>query len=232
MDENHRLDFADIIASTIHDTKNTIGMIFNTLEEMTARCRQQGCAHHQDLFLLQYEIKRLNNGLIRLLALYKAQKVPLSVNINLHSLRDCLEEVIDQNEPVLLSRGIDLELDCPDDLFWSFDKGLVVGILDNVLNNAYRYTKNRLKITAKKEGGYLILGVEDNGPGYPPGFIMDGSFPEDMTKSVSFLTGNTGLGLYFSLLVAAAHRREDRRGHIRIANDGALGGGIFTLYLP
>jgi len=232
MDENHRLDFADIIASTIHDTKNTIGMIFNTLEEMTARCRQQGCEHHQDLFLFQYEIKRLNNSLIRLLALYKAQKAPLRININFHSLRDCLEELIDQNEPVLISRQIQWEMDCPDDLFWSFDKGLIVGVLDNVLNNTYRYTKNLLKISAQQEGGWLVLTVEDNGPGYPPGFIMDSGIPGGMTKPVSFLTGNTGLGLYFSVLVAAAHRRNNLQGHIRVANGGSLGGGVFSLHLP
>jgi signal transduction histidine kinase len=163
MDESHRLDFADVIAATIHDTKNTIGMIFNTLEEMTEQCLRQGCGRHEGLFLLQYEIKRLNNALIRLLALYKARKTPMTLNMNLHAVRDCLEEVIDQNEPILASRGIAVGIDCPADLFWAFDKGLVIGILDNVLNNAYRYTKDRLLIRAGKAGTFLIVDVEDNG---------------------------------------------------------------------
>jgi len=232
MDENHRLDFSDVIAATMHDTKNTIGMIFNTLEEMTARCRRQGCSHHEELFLLQYEIKRLNNSLIRLLALYKSQKTPMTVNMNLHSVRDCLEEVMYQNEPILASRVIVVDLDCPDDLFWAFDKGLIVGILDNVLNNAYRYTKDRLIIRGEKDSDYLILHIEDNGSGYPPAFLMDGSDREGLETTVSFLTGNTGLGLYFSKLAARSHERNHLNGYIQVANGSSIGGGIFSLYLP
>ncbi len=232
MDEKHRLDFSDVIAATMHDTKNAIGMIFNTLEEMTAWCLRQGCSHHGDLFLLQYEIKRLNNSLIRLLALYKSQNTPLTVNMNFHSVRDCLEEVMDQNEPILASRGIILDLDCQDDLCWAFDKGLIVGILDNVINNAYRYTKDRLTVRGKRDGHFLIINIEDNGPGYPPAFLMDGGDREGMGTTVSFLTGNTGLGLYFSKLAAQSHKRNDLNGYIKVANGSGIGGGIFSLYLP
>ncbi|MDI9569646.1 MAG: HAMP domain-containing sensor histidine kinase [Pseudomonadota bacterium] len=232
MDEKHRIEFSDIIAATIHDTKNAIGMIFTTLEEMTDRCRERGCDLHKDLFPLQYEVKRLNNSLIRLLALYKSEKTPMTVNLDLHSVRDCLEEVMDRNEPILASRGISVSLDCPGDLFWSFDKGLVVGILDNVLNNAYRYTKDRLIIGGERRDDYLILRVEDNGSGYPPFFLMDGGVEENMRTPVSFLTGNTGLGLYFSKLAARSHRRNNRNGFIKVANDSSIGGGIFSLYLP
>jgi len=232
MDDSHRLDFSDVIASTIHDTKNTLGMIFNTLEEMTSRCQQRGCQHHEGLFLLQYEIKRLNNSLIRLLALYKSQKAPININMNFHPLRDCLEEVIAQNEPILVSRGIIVELECPSHLFWAFDKGLVIGVLDNVLNNAYRYTKDRIKMTAIQRGSYLLITIADNGKGYPDDFLVDGSNPDGMAQPVSFLTGNTGLGIYFSTLVAKAHRRNILEGYIKVANEGPLGGGMFALYLP
>ena len=49
---------------------------------------------------------------------------------------------------------------------------------------------------------------------------------------VSFLTGSTGLGLYFSSLVAGAHTRDGRKGYVCTANGGKWGGSVFSLFLP
>jgi signal transduction histidine kinase len=207
-------------------------MLYNTLDEMVGKCRKKNCAGQNDLFMLQYEIRRLNHNFIRLLALYKARQSSFSVSIDYHNVYDCLEESIVENLPLLQSRGIEIDLLCPPDLFWAFDKGLVLGILDNVLNNAYRYTKDKLRLTADTEEEYLVVHFEDNGSGYPAELMMDSRKTDGISKEVSFLTGSTGLGLYFSMLVAAAHTRDGRKGYIKTENGGAYGGGVFSLYLP
>jgi len=232
MDDRQRLNFVDILASTLHDTKNAMGMVYSRLEEMEDHCRGRGCPRHADLLELQYEIQRLNSNLIRLLALYKAERTPLKVNCDLHNVSDFLDEVLDRNEPLLARKGIAVETDCPSDLFRAFDKGLVTGILDNVLNNAFRYAKVKVLLAGRPEGDGLLIEVSDDGPGYPPRLLMDSSREGGIAEPSSFLTGNTGLGLYFALLVARAHRRDDREGYIRVTNGGALGGGCFALYLP
>ncbi len=232
MDDIHTLDFSDILASTVHDTKNSLGMLYNTLESMISQCQAKGCTTQNDLFMLQYEIRRLNHNFIRLLALYKAPKKSFALNADYNVVYDCLEESILENEPLLSSRGIDIELVCPTDLFWTFDKGLVEAILDNVLNNAYRYTKDKLRMSAGIDNGYLVIHLEDNGNGYPASLTLDGNDLEAMDPHVSFLTGSTGLGLYFSMLIARSHTREGRRGFVKAMNGGIYGGGIFSLYLP
>ena len=60
------MSFADILAMTLHDTKNSLGILFNNLEDIIAGCRSQNCAKHAEFYMLQYEIQRLNNSLIRL----------------------------------------------------------------------------------------------------------------------------------------------------------------------
>ena len=232
MDDIHTLDFSDILASTVHDTKNSLGLLYNTLETMINQCQASGCTAQNDLFMLQYEIRRLNHNFIRLLALYKTQKKAFSVNIDYQDVYDCLEEAILENEPLLSSRGIDIELDCPPALFWTFDKALVMDILDNTLNNAYRYTKDKLHMSASEENGYLVIRLEDNGSGYPASLLMDGKELYTLDPHISFLTGSTGLGLYFSMLIAGSHIREGRTGFIKTANGGFYGGGVFSLYLP
>jgi two-component system, OmpR family, sensor histidine kinase SenX3 len=227
-----KMDFSDILASTLHDTKNSIGLLFNTLEEIISQCKSQSCDSYHGFYMLQYEIKRLNNNLIRLLSLYKASKDQFQINVDYHSVLEFIEDVIMQNEPVLNSKGIGVELDCSEELFWAFDRGLLAGVIDNVINNAFRYTKEKVKISAREQNGYLAMYIEDDGPGYPDCMLFDGGQAGNLSKEVNFNTGSTGLGLYFSMLVAKSHFNKDKEGFVSIANGGVYNGGVFTIYLP
>lgn len=229
---NDTMDFLDILASTLHDTKNSLGMISNTLAEIVAQHEEEGNSLSREFSVVQYEIKRLNHNQIRLLSLYKAQRSLFVINRDYHCVGECIEEVVLQNEPILLAKGIDSELDCPETLFWTFDRGLVAGIVDSLLNNAYRYTKDRVRVSAEEKGGRLRLQVEDNGVGYPESMLIGGPEEALQKKSIDFDTGSMGLGLYFAQLVARSHSRGDAEGYITLANGGALGGGVFSLYLP
>lgn len=233
MDDRDTLAFSDVLASTAHDTKNSLGMLYNTVEQLIVQCQQRGCEVQRDLFLLQYELRRLNHNFIRVLALYKAQQNCFSLRIDYQSVGDCLDEAILGNEPLLSSKGIEIVLECEETLFWAFDKELIMGILESALNNEYLYAKDKIRVSAGTEAGFLWIRMEDNGPGYPQAFLMDSrkiALPAD--RSVSFLTGSTGLGLYFAAQVAAAHTREDRAGYLVTANGGTYGGSVLTLYLP
>jgi K+-sensing histidine kinase KdpD len=228
----NKMNFSDILASTLHDTKNSLGILFNNLEDIIDSCRKQNCARHSEFYMMQYEIQRLNHSLIRLLSLYKAEKSQLAVNIDYHAISDILEEVAAQHEILLGSRGIKLLTECEDGLFWAFDRNLVEGVLDNVINNAFRYAQVTVKISALTENGYLVLQVEDDGRGYPPAMLINERKEPEFKQEIDFKTGSTGLGLYFSLMVAAMHVNCDKKGFISIANGGTMGGGVFSVYLP
>ncbi|HPL97193.1 MAG TPA: HAMP domain-containing sensor histidine kinase [Smithellaceae bacterium] len=226
------ISFTDILAMTLHDTKNSLGILFNNLEDIIAGCRAENCAKYSEFYLLQYEIQRLNNSLIRLLSLYKAEKSQLAANIDYHAASDLLEEIAASHEILLASRGIKLFTQSADDLFWAFDRSLIEGVIDNVINNAFRYAKTAVKISALEENEYFVLKIEDDGAGYPPGMLFNEEKQPDFKQEVDFKTGSTGLGLYFSMMVADLHVNREKRGFISIANGGSLGGGAFSIYLP
>jgi len=228
----NKMSFSDILASTLHDTKNSLGILFNNLEDITDNCRKQNCTRHSEFYMLQYEIQRLNHSLIRLLSLYKAEKAQLTVNIDYHAISDLLEEVAAGHEILLSSRGIKLITECEDGLFWAFDRNLVEGVLDNVINNAFRYAQVTLKISASTQNSYLVLQVEDDGGGYPPAMLINEGKQPEFKQEIDFKTGSTGLGLYFSMMVAAMHVNCGKKGFISIVNGGTMGGGVFTVYLP
>ncbi len=229
---SNKLDFLDILASTVHDTKNSLGILFNTMEEIIQECRERDCATHQRFYKLQYEIKRLNGSLVRLLSLYKAERGKLSINLDLYSVSEFLDDVAAENKPLLESKGIETEVCCPDDLFRVFDRGMVSSVLNNVLNNAYHYSGDKVRISARQEKEHLLLQVEDNGKGYPDCMIVDTENGFSEKTEIDFNTGSTGLGLYFSMLVAKTHVHGDKEGWITVTNGGSLGGGVFSLHLP
>lgn len=226
------MNFADILASTLHDTKNSLGVLLNNIDDIIVSCREKNCDRHAEFYAMQYEIQRLNNSLIRLLSLYKAEKSQLSANIDYQAIEDVLDEVATTHEILLNSRGIHLYTESEEGLFWAFDRNLVAGVLDNVINNAFRYAQNTVKIRAFTENGYLVLQIEDDGRGYPPSMLINENKQPEFKQEIDFKTGSTGLGLYFSLMVAGMHVNNDKKGFISVMNGGSLGGGIFSIYLP
>jgi len=226
------MEFSDILASTLHDTKNSLGLLFNNLEDIIVDCREKKCPSHVEFYKLQYEIKRLNNSLIRLLSLYKAEKSQLAINIDYHSIGDILEDESIQHESLLNARGIKIEIDCDPALFWALDRNLVAGVLDNIINNCFRYTKAKVKISSFTEDNYLVIRIEDDGTGYPPSMLFNERNNPEFKKGIDFQTGSTGLGIYFSVMVSAMHKNNGRSGFISIANGGILNGGIFSIYIP
>ncbi len=227
--EKKDMQFPAFLASIAHDMKNSLGMLINTTEEILGNCSGKDCPSNPLLSKLQYEAKRVNNNLIQLLALYKMDKDQYTLSIAYHSVAEFLEDAALQNTPLLAFKGIAIETNCSDDLTWFFDSDLIAGVINNVMNNAYRYAHNSVAITAGEEDGYLVIHIRDDGEGYPDHMLTEGA---GMPQHINFSTGSTGLGIYFASIVANMHRNKNRTGFIRTSNCDSNGGGCFSIYLP
>ena len=166
---------------------------------------------------------------MELLAIYRINNNQYVANIDEYPVHEFLFENLCQHETMIRHRGIDTEIACDRDLYWFFDRELVSGVISNVINNLYKYTRNKLHISAVKEDGYLLIQIRDNGPGYPEDMLFDNN---EQQQRISFDHASTGLGLYFARLVAELHRNKGRSGYITTTNDGIDGGGCFSIYLP
>ncbi|MBI5408166.1 MAG: HAMP domain-containing histidine kinase [Nitrospirae bacterium] len=223
------IDFPAFLASMAHDMKNSLSMLLNTLDEVFLTCTDKNCPSHKQLSQVQYEATRVNYNLIQLLTLYKMDHQQFSINISQYPVIELLEDTILQNKPLLDFKGIEASIECDEDLSWFLDRNLISGVINNVLNNAYRYAKAKIKIRAAEKDGFLVLSIEDDGRGYPVEILGTG---EQTKKDVSFKTGSTGLGLYFASIVAMMHKNKGREGFITLGNGGEYGGGCFTITLP
>lgn len=225
------ISFTDLIASSIHDMKNSLNLQVSSLEKIAIQCRDKGdTSTFGDLGQVIYQANRMNLNLVELLSLYKLGKSIYPVDINEHAVVEVVEEAVLQNKSMMDFKGIAISMDCVADCYWAMDRELVKGVLVNALNNAYNYTTDKIHIVAKLKNKYLELRVEDNGRGYPERMLFSEEVAPEL--GVNFETGSTGLGLYFSSQVARLHKNSGKRGTLTIENGGAFGGGCFVLRLP
>lgn len=222
------IDFSFVLASSVHDMKNSLGMLLNTLSAMMENSPPKDAEQAQFFSTLEYEAARINGELVQLLSLYRMDEKTMMVVIDEHHTIDIIEEQIARNDSLLKSRGIQIQVDCDSDLIWYFDNELIGGVLNNLIVNCARYGRERLLISAAEENGFLRISVADDGQGYPDNMLL-GPLPQ---AAVSFSSGNTRLGLLFTRKVLELHKSKKGQGYMTIANDGPLGGGVLTLYLP
>ena len=227
MSDNDEISFSTIIASTIHDVKNSLNIVLNSLDEVVQAAGD--ALPTEQVGKLQHEARRVNNNLVKLLTLYKMENKGLAANIDEYPVREFLEETLISEQPTLSARNIKLTVACDDGLIGYFDRELIAGVLGNAINNAIRYAKSAVCISAEERDAYLALSVNDDGSGFPEG-MLNQSGPQG--HGVSFSSGNTGLGLYFSAKVAEMHKNKNKHGSIELSNGHALGGGCFTIILP
>ena len=110
-----------------------------------------------------YQSKRLNDHLIQLLALYKEvgrpaypfDPAPVQVS-------ELVDQLAAQQRVLLQSKGIRLDTGYPADLIWTFDEDLVLGLLAHAINNAVRYTRDRIAITVGEQDGYMEVRVDES----------------------------------------------------------------------
>lgn len=225
------ISFTDLIASSIHDMKNSLNVQISELEKISEQCKKVGDLRaYEDLGGVIHQANRMNSNLIQLLSLYKLDKAIYPMDIAECSIAELIGDVLLQNRSVMDFKNIALSMDCADDCLWYVDRDLVAGVLLNALNNAYQYTRDKIQVSARVREGCLELRVEDNGQGYPPFMLRDEATAA--AKGVSFLTGSTGLGFYFSSQVVRMHKNGERQGALIIENGGTLGGGCFVVRLP
>ncbi len=228
--ENNNADFSLILASSVHDMKNSLGMLLNSLEDLIHESTEKDEKQAQQFGILQYEASRINTELIQLLSIYRMQHELSPVRIDENFPIEIIEEQLARNDTLFEMRGLSVTLDCDEDLCWYYDIELLGGVIHNILVNGARYAKTKMKVSAAIENDELVICISDDGNGYPN--FMLGSLQQSYAKSVSFSEGSTHLGLYFAQQVVGLHTRNKVKGRIDLSNGGDLGGGVFKLFLP
>jgi signal transduction histidine kinase len=121
-----------------------------------------------------------------------------------------LETIVDRSlqefAPLLTDGGFELHVDLPEELPRVRADRTALGLmLNNLVDNAIRYSKDRrsLTIVARQRGASVILEVRDQGIGIPEGEI--GRVTRKFFRGRNAIAGGSGLGLAIVDRIVADH---------------------------
>ena len=63
------------------------------------------------------------------------------------------------------TRGVTVDAACSDDLYFRGERQDLEEMLGNLIDNACKWAKSRVRVRCAKNGGRLVLTIEDDGPG-------------------------------------------------------------------
>ena len=228
MDNKQKLDFSTILATSVHDMKNSLFMLLQSIENLDL-AENLTAKQHQSFADLHYQTSRINGTLMQLLALYRDEKKQLPIFIEENSVSELLADVVERNRLYLENHQIDVNVSVDDALYGYFDSDLITYLLGDIFVNALRHAKSYVNISAYYQSPYLEIKIEDDGEGYPQHMldINDNDFYNFHASK-----GRSGLGLLFAKKIANEHKAKNFKGHILLENKTNNGGSIFTLRLP
>lgn len=223
------MDMQMVMASTVHDVKNSLGMIDNQLNESIKKLQNTNPEVAQEIRRIQLECGRINNGMVHMLGLYKLHKGTFSPSLEETYVRDVIHDSISRFSELLSAMGIEMTVDfSDDDCLWYLDANLIEGLLGNVLTNSIRYTQSKLQFFVTEKEDWLHIQIRDDGAGFPDNMLNLLAQP----AAVCFASGATGLGLFFCQKIAELHTNGERKGYVQLSNDPETKGAIFDLFLP
>lgn len=197
----------DVLASGIHDTKNQLFIAESLLVASEAE-------HRINLDEARYAIETAANRLSRTLSTYRLFRHGASLAVLPVIVGDLCAEVVLTQGKHLAANGISLTVDCQVVDEWPLDRDLVTDMLNNAVQNAGRYARRAIHLSAQADADGLRLRVDDDGPGF------------------KLLPPKAGTGLLLAERLAELHVRRQRSGSLHLGNDSALGGARFELRLP
>ncbi len=150
-----RTRYRNALDDLAHSLKTPLAVIRNALREQV----------NGDPGLLQEQLDRMESTVTHQLSRASVSgPVVVSKSVNLHTVLTRLTRAL---QTAYLERGIQLEMRVPADLQARGDEGDFMEIFGNVLENAFKYTSKRVRVSGCA-GDRVTVCVEDDGPGIGP----------------------------------------------------------------
>lgn len=227
--KQNTIDFATVLGASVHDMKNSLFLLLQSIEQVAQEVESP--KPRAQLADIHYETQRLNTSLIQLLTLFRHEQKALPVNREEYFLDELADDLVASSHFYAEHHKTELSTEIRSNGSWYFDHQLILVLLNDVLINAMRYATSKVQMVFGIDdiNHELVIEVHDDGPGYPQEMLDN---YHAGPGSIELSAGRTGLGLFFSRLIAEAHREGAREGSILLSNDSHLGGSRFTLRLP
>jgi len=182
---------------------------------------------HDQLQLLDQDVEQLNQLIDEILTYAKLEQGTPSLKFETFELGGLLERV--RNETQALNTGHSIEIDASGtDVRIEAEQRYLHRVVQNLVGNAVRYARSRVRLSGGIKGNWAWVCVEDDGPGIPEKdrariFEPFSRLDDSRTRS----SGGYGLGLSIVQRIAFWHG-----GSVEVSQSQDLKGARFTFRWP
>jgi len=220
----------DFVNKVSHDLRTPLTSIRMFVETLQLGRISDPARQSEALEIIADETARLSSLINRLLDWARMESGRRSYQLRRQRVDGIVDAALQAFEPQRLAGNVEVtrsvEAGLPE--VWADAQALTEALL-NLLNNAHKYTgrEKRIALIARKQGGAVLLTVQDNGPGIArreQKRIFDKFYrgEDPVTREIE----GTGLGLAMVKHIVGAHAGK-------VSVESELGkGAAFTIALP
>lgn len=205
-EEQKRKEF---IATISHELKTPITIISGQLEGMIYNV---GKYKDRETYLKRsYESTQELKVLVdEMMEISKNELQEKDLKIELINLSEMLGQLVNRQSYLIENKNLNLVYKVEDKLFIKADKEKIIKVLNNLINNAIKYSPQNEKIIVKayksKASKTVVLEIENTGATIEQKYLSEVFNPfYRVEKSRNRKTGGSGLGLYIVSKILKSH---------------------------
>ncbi len=193
----------NFLANTSHELRTPLTTILGFADVLKEEAPDQ---HKEFLDIIEKSGHRLLRTLNAMLDLAKLRSGVAEVDLSPHDVVRKSEEVIELFTHRADQKGIDLELDAPDDpVHVALDGRYFEQVLDNLISNAIKFTdEGRVWVEVEPSDDEVTIRVRDTGTGIDPSF-MPHIFEDFKQESTGLNRDHEGNGLGLAITKRLVH---------------------------
>ena len=190
----------DISGMIVHDLKNPLSIML----ALTKAIPDEWC-----LALLHDSAQRMLNLVLNILDINKYEDSKLELKYADSDINNLIESVTNDSNAALNFKKLNINLRLQDDLVFPFDRDIIRRVLDNILNNAIKFSPENetIHISTVKDDENVRITIRNSGSSIPADMqkaIFEPYVKADREENDSSLK-STGLGLAFCKMAVTAH---------------------------
>ena len=156
--------------------------------------------------VIQRQAKKMSELINQIMELSKIEK-QIIIPTKKINFSEIIEKILLDYKNLIDKKNIKISKEMEENIFIIGDKIMIERLLDNLLNNAMKFTKNEIKIKLYSENENCILEVEDNGIGMSEEFknLIWGRFYQINDSRNKKINKGFGLGLFLVSKIIEQH---------------------------